>query len=108
MRRRLEDKRLKVAMLEKDLLLEKDSRMLNETQLDIALNQQDLAQKEIVFLNLLIEKLFNESEAIENLVNNGTVNNTYTWGWSNEYSTDETSSPRINVDRPYVPPDKPF
>ena len=42
-RGRLEDKRLKVAILEKNLLLEKDIRMFNETQLDIALNQRDLA-----------------------------------------------------------------
>ena len=64
-RGRLEDKKLKIIILEKDLLLEKDARMLSETQLDIALNQRDLSRKEIVRLNLLIEKLFNESEAIQ-------------------------------------------
>lgn len=31
-------------MLEKDLLFEKDARVLSETELDIALNQRDLAQ----------------------------------------------------------------
>ena len=44
----LDNKRLKMAMLEKDLILEKDARMLSETQLEIALNQRDLAQNEIV------------------------------------------------------------
>ena len=39
----LEVKTLKVSMLEKDLVLEKDARMLCETQLGIALNQRDLA-----------------------------------------------------------------
>ena len=80
-------------MLERDLVLEKDARMLCETHLGISLNQRDLAQKENVTLNILIEKLFNESEAIENLVNNGTIDNTYNWGWSNGYSTTKDSSP---------------
>ena len=64
-------------MLEKDLLLEKYARVLTETQLDIAFNQRDLARKEIVRLNRLIEKLFTKSEAIKNLVNNGIVDNNY-------------------------------
>ena len=42
-RGRLEDKRLKVAMLERDLVLEKETRMLCETQFGIALNQRYLA-----------------------------------------------------------------
>ena len=107
-RGRLDNKRLKMAMLERDLELEKDARMLSETQLEIASNQRDLLQSEIVCLNLLIEKLFNESEAIENLVNNGTVDNTYNWGWSNGYPTAKDSSPRFNKDRLYVPPDREF
>ena len=52
--------------------------------------------------------MFNESEAIENLVNNGTVDNTYNWGWSNGYPTVEDSSPRFNKDRLYVPLDREF
>ena len=64
-------------MLEVDLKLEKDARLLSEAQLDVAFNQRDLARAEIVHLNKLIENLFNETEAIENLVNNGSVDNTY-------------------------------
>ena len=52
--------------------------------------------------------LFNESEAIENLVNNGTVDNTYNWGWSIGYSTAKDSSPRFNKDHLYVPSDREF
>lgn len=89
-------------------MLEKDARILSETQLDVAFNQWDLVQKEIVCLNRLIEKLFNESEAIENIVNNRTVDNTYNWGWSNGYSTIENSPPRFDVERPYVPADRAF
>ena len=29
-------------------------------------------------------------------------------GWSNGFSTDETSSPLYNAERPYVPPNRPF
>ena len=107
-RGRQEDKKLKVTMLEKDLLLEKNVRLLSETQLDITLNQRDLARKEIAHLTPIITKLFNESEAIENLVNNGTVDNTYNWGWSNGYSTDENSPHRFDANRLYVPPDRTF
>lgn len=107
-RGRLDNKRLKMEMLEKDLMLEKDARMLSETQLEIALNQRDLAHNEIVHLNLLIEKLFNETEAIENLVNNENVDNTFNWGWSNGYPTATDSSPRFTPERPYVPPDRKF
>ena len=59
-------------------------------------------------MNLLIEKLFNESEAIENLVNNGTIDNTYNWGWSNGFPTTKDSSPRFNQDRLYFPSDREF
>ena len=75
LRGRLEDNKLKVTMLEKDLLLEKDARLLSETQLEVSFNQRDLARKEIVPLNCLIKKLFNESETIKKLVNNGIVDN---------------------------------
>ena len=44
----------------------------------------------------------------KNLVNSGTIDNTYNWGWSNWYSTDETYSPRFNAELPYVPPDRTF
>lgn len=60
-------------MLEIDLKREKDFVLLNETQLDVSFNQRDLTRAEIVRLNHIIEKLFNESEAIKNLVNNGSV-----------------------------------
>ena len=74
---RLEDKKIKFTMLENDFLLDKYDRLLSETQLEIDFNQQDLARKEIVHINRLIEKLFKESKAIENLVNNGMVDKTY-------------------------------
>ena len=45
LRGRIENKRLKVSMIEKDLLSEKDAKLLYETQLDIALNQRDLDQR---------------------------------------------------------------
>ena len=45
---------------------------------------------------------------LQNLVNNGTVDNTYNWGWSNGYPTAMDSSPRFNKDRLYVPPDREF
>lgn len=52
-------------MLEIDLKREKDFVLLNETQLDVSFNQRDLARAKLVCLNQLMEKLFNESEAIK-------------------------------------------
>lgn len=64
-------------MWETNLKLEKDVRLLSETQLDITFNQQDLSRAIIVRLNKLIENIFIKSEAIKNLVNNGSEDNTY-------------------------------
>ena len=61
MRGKIEEKKFKITKLEKDLLLEKDASLLIETQLEIALNQQDFSRNEILCLNRLIQKLFNES-----------------------------------------------
>ena len=61
LRGRLEDRKYRISMFEKYLLLEKDASLLIETQLEIALNQQDFSRNEILCLNRLIQKLFNES-----------------------------------------------
>lgn len=95
-------------MLEVDLKLEKHVGLLSETRLDIAFNQQDLAWSKIVCLNILIEKVFNENEAIENLVSNGSIENTYKWRWSNDYLPGEKSPLRFNVNHLYVPPYRTF
>lgn len=84
---RLDDMKLKVTVLKRDLLLEIGVRLLNETKLGVSFDQRDLNQVENVHLNLLIEKIFNESKAIKNLVNNGSTNNTYNQGWSNGFNT---------------------
>lgn len=52
--------------------------------------------------------MFNESEAIENLVDNGIINNTCNWGCSNSYLTGEKYSPRFDADHPYVLPNRTF
>lgn len=52
--------------------------------------------------------MFKESEAIENLVNNGSVDNFYNLGWSDCYSAGEKSPPRFDADHPYVQPDRTF
>ena len=53
---------------------------------------------EIVHLSILIEKLFNETEAIEILVNNGSINNTHNWGWSNGYNIGEKYPPQFDAE----------
>lgn len=40
-------KKLKVTMLERDLLLEKYVRLLNETKSDVAFNQSDVARPKL-------------------------------------------------------------
>ena len=95
-------------MLEADLKLEKDARLLSETHLDVACNQWDLAQNELVHLNKLIENIFIKSEAIKNLVNNGYEDNTYNLGWLNWYNTGEKFPPRFYIEHPYVPLDRTF
>lgn len=90
------------------MLLEKDVGFLNETKLDVAFNYMDLAQAENVCLNVLIVKLFTESEEIKNLVNYGSTDKTYNLGWSNGFKTGDKFPSRFDANHPYVPLKRPL
>ena len=65
--------------MERDYLLEKDSRIICENENRVYVNQRDVAREDNQRLNLLVEKLYGSKHTFENI---DIIGNTYNWGWS--------------------------
>ena len=76
LRERFEHKKLKCEKMERDYLLEKDSRIVCENR--VYVNQRDVAREDNHRLNLLVEKLYGSKQTFENI---DIIGNTYNWGW---------------------------
>ncbi|KAL4580846.1 hypothetical protein LXL04_017051 [Taraxacum kok-saghyz] len=78
LRERFEQKKLKYEKMERDYLLEKDSRIICENENRVYVNQRNVAREDNQRL-LLVEKLYGSKHTFDNI---DIIGNTYNWGWS--------------------------
>ena len=79
LRERFEDKRLKVIKLEKELVLERDCKIVLENEQSVLISQRDVAREDNVRLNVLLDNIYKSKSTFENI---DIIGNTYNWGWS--------------------------
>ena len=89
----IEHKKLKYEKMERDFLLEKDSRIICENENRVYVNQRDVAREDNHRLNLLFEKLYGSKHTFDNI---DIIGNTYNWGWSRGEGLGKSNLPHLS------------
>ena len=80
--------------MERDYLLEKDSRIICENENRVYVNQRDVAREDNQRLNLRVEKLYGSKHTFENI---DIIGNTYNRGWSKGEGLGKSNLPHSSL-----------